>query len=103
MRFQFLEEDIRWNLDDNIRHEEDRQGGVVFSARLEVQVALKSKNGGITDIDTAQGVTPVSMAQYFNMGARSSYRSKKASRYKTHKHGSRCASILAINLRSLML
>lgn len=71
MRLQFFEEDIRRNLADNVRYEEDRQGGVILGARFEVQLTLESKNGGITDIDTAQRVINVScLAQSLNMGAR---------------------------------
>lgn len=103
VRLQFLQEDIRRNFAKDVRHEEDRQGGVVFGTCDDVQVGLESKNSRVTDIDTLSRGTKVSSLSHSIIGARDSYRSKKASRYKIQMHGRRRPSILAINLRSLML
>lgn len=103
MRLQSLQEDIRRDLADNVRHEEDSQGGVVFGAFFDVQVGFESKNSRVTDIDTVGRVIEVSSLSHSVIGARDSYRSKKASRYKIQMHGRRRPSILAISLRSLML
>lgn len=54
MRFQFLEQEIGRNLENNIRNEEDGQRGIVFGPMQDTQVFLESENRRITDIDTAQ-------------------------------------------------
>lgn len=54
MGLQFLEQNIRGNLANNIRHKENRERGIVFHARFDVQIFLESENSGIANIDSAR-------------------------------------------------
>lgn len=54
MGLQLLEQNVGWNFKDNIRHEENRQRGVVFRAIDDVQILLKSENCSIANIDSAR-------------------------------------------------
>lgn len=52
MGLQLLEQNVRRNFEKNIRHEENRQCGIIFRSGRQAQLGLESKNGGITDINT---------------------------------------------------
>lgn len=56
MRLQLLEQDVGRNFEENIRHEENRQCGVIFRSRRQAQFGLEAENGGITDINTMRQV-----------------------------------------------
>lgn len=101
MGLQLLEQNVRRNFEKNIRHEENRQRGVIFRSGRETQLRLESKNSGITDVNTMrqQDIKGQCASQNIKSRAHCPYRSKKASKYRTHKHGKMCQSILAINLR----
>lgn len=102
MRLELLKQNIRWNLEQNVRHKEDGQRGIVFRAMHNVQVFLESQDSRVTDVDSARKGIVRTKAPKFDQLARDAYRSKNASRYNTHKHGRMCQSILAISLRSVV-
>jgi hypothetical protein len=52
MGLQLLEQNIRRDFEKNIRHEENRQRGIIFRSGRQAQLRLESKDGGITDINT---------------------------------------------------
>jgi hypothetical protein len=56
MRFQFLQQDVRWNFADEIGNEENRQGGTVFGSRGDVQVGLEIEQCCIIDIDRIEAL-----------------------------------------------
>ena len=60
MRLKFLEQDIGRNLEDDIRDEENSQGGVIFGPLFDVQIFFQPHNRGITDIDSANRPNPLS-------------------------------------------
>lgn len=63
MRLELLEQNIRRNLTQDIRHEEDRQCRVVLGALHDIQVGLEPQNGRITDVDTAHKTISGRMSQ----------------------------------------
>lgn len=53
MGFEFLEENVGWDLEDDVGNEEDSQGVVVLRI-LEVEFVLQAENGGIGDIGSVE-------------------------------------------------
>lgn len=75
MRFQFLQQDVRRNFADDIGNEENRQGGIIFGSRGDVQVGLEIEQCCITDIDPLE---PLELDR--SRRRPGTYRSRKASR-----------------------
>jgi hypothetical protein len=65
MWFQLFEEDVRRNFEDNIRHEEDGQGGVVFNS-LQLEIFHQAINGGIGNVRPVQEGQQIQYAQNRN-------------------------------------
>lgn len=49
MRFESLQQDVGWNLENHIWHEEDRKSGVVLCS-LQIKVLRKSKHSCVGDV-----------------------------------------------------
>lgn len=56
MWLELLEQHIRRNLEQNVRHEEDGERGIVLRAVHNVQVLLEPQDGSITDVDSVRAV-----------------------------------------------
>lgn len=54
MRFEFFQEDVGRDFEDNVWNEEDNQSRVVFCASPELQIFFEAQNSGVADVDTAQ-------------------------------------------------
>jgi hypothetical protein len=54
MGAELLEQDVRRDFANNVRHEKDRQRSVVLVASLNVQFLLQSQNSSVTDVHTIQ-------------------------------------------------
>lgn len=53
MRLHLLQQNVRRNLEDNIRHEEDSERDIILHSLLDIQVFLETQERGITNINTA--------------------------------------------------
>lgn len=85
---QLLQQDVGWNLEENIRDEEDDQRSVVFVARGDAQFFRETKDVCICDIHTTS--RELRMVRWTS---KCSYRSKKANRYMIHRTGMTCRSM----------
>lgn len=54
MWFELLQQDIAWNLEQTIRHEEDCKRGIVLVAFLQVKLLAQAVDVGVADIDSVQ-------------------------------------------------
>lgn len=95
-----LEEDVGRDLEENVWHEEDDEGGIVFGF-FEAKLFRKTKDVGIGNIDTVyelrnESVVCDSRESEINIP-------KKASKYMIHRKGMTWKSILAMSLVSVVL
>lgn len=100
MGLETLEENVGGDLEENIWHEEDDEGGIVFSF-FETKLFRKTKDVGIGNIDTVYELRDESVV----CDSRESKMNipKKASKYIIHKKGMTWKSILAMSLVSVVL
>ena len=100
MGLETLEENVGGDLEENIWHEEDDEGGIVFSF-FETKLFRKTKDVGIGNIDTVYELRDESVV----CDSRESEMNipKKASKYMIHRKGMTWKSILAMSLVSVVL
>ena len=65
MRFESLQDDIRWDLKDDIWDEEDGQCGIVLVPR-QSQILLQPENGCIGDVGPVEECEKIENAQHWN-------------------------------------
>lgn len=100
MGLELLQHHIRRDFEDDVRHEENCERGVISRSFDNIQIFLESENSGIRNIDSAT-VTSANIKKVRH--PMFSYLSKNARRYIMQIGGRICQSILAINLRSVVV
>lgn len=103
MRFQFLQQDIGRDLEYNVGHKEYSECGIVLRSSRDVEIRFEPEYGRITDIDTVPDINCYGNDISLQRQHGGTYRSRKASRYRTQRHGTMCQSILAKSLRSVVV
>lgn len=88
-------------LEDHVGDEEYRERRVVFGSFDDVQVFWEFQHCCVADVYPMNQTTPRSI-YILEDSLDSSYRSRNASKYMTHRQGTRCQSILAMSLRSVV-
>jgi hypothetical protein len=100
MGLETLEENVGGDLEENVWHKEDDEGGIVFGL-FETKLFRKTKDVGIGNIDTVyelrdKSVVCDSTEDEINVP-------KKASKYMIQRKGMTWKSILAMSLVSVVL
>lgn len=100
MRLEALEENVGGDLEKDVWHEEDDEGGIVFCL-FEAKLFRETKNIGIGDIDTVYKLRDESVV--CDMTKNGMNIPKKASKYMMQRKGMTWKSILAMSLLSVVL
>lgn len=123
MWFEFLEQNIRWDLSsfalinyttlfllarvsylkNDIRDKKNGQGSIVLCPRLNVEILLQAEKDCIAYVHSVQNQQSPLVASIGQRAEKRTNRSRKAMRYSTHRNGRTCRSTLAINLRSVVV
>ena len=90
---------IRWDLEQNVRHEEDNQGRVVPIVSGEIELLAETEDIRIADVHL--DLRLASLRLHIHECCKLT-RSRNASRYKTQSTGIKCQSIFIKSFRSVV-